>query len=176
MSDPHQLAVGLARAQARLTTACGARWWTAKFHKSALSGWMCYKADIQQLLKRPVLYSSRRMRRRRRGPTRVLHRDRHERARGVRTRRSDAGARPGRAALLARSLGLSRADRDPGLARCRRPLQADRGNDFTFDKGKAIYTSFGDEGGRESSRTFSDIMETAGLRPRFLSSEPMARR
>jgi hypothetical protein len=38
---------------------------------------------------------------------------------------------------------------------------------FSFGKGKAIYTSFGDEGGRESSRTFTDIMETAGLRPRF---------
>jgi hypothetical protein len=38
---------------------------------------------------------------------------------------------------------------------------------FSFGKGKAIYTSFGDEGGREGSRTFSDIMETAGLRSRF---------
>ncbi len=35
-------------------------------------------------------------------------------------------AGPGRAALLARPLGLSRAVRDPRLARCRGPLQADR--------------------------------------------------
>ena len=38
---------------------------------------------------------------------------------------------------------------------------------FTFGKGKAIYTSFHDEGGGEGGRTFSDILEAAGVRPRF---------
>ena len=38
---------------------------------------------------------------------------------------------------------------------------------FTFGKGKAIYTTFHDEGGREGNRAFSDILESVGVRPRF---------
>jgi hypothetical protein len=38
---------------------------------------------------------------------------------------------------------------------------------FAFGKGKAIYTTFDDEGGRERSRAFSGILEVAGVRPRF---------
>ena len=38
---------------------------------------------------------------------------------------------------------------------------------FTFGKGKASYITFQDEGGREGSRAFSDILEAAGVRPRF---------
>jgi len=42
---------------------------------------------------------------------------------------------------------------------------------FAFGKGKAIYAGFGDERGRESSRALSEILEAAGVRPRF----PLAR-
>ena len=38
---------------------------------------------------------------------------------------------------------------------------------FTFGKGKAIYNTFHDEGERKGSRAFSDILEAAGVRPRF---------
>ena len=38
---------------------------------------------------------------------------------------------------------------------------------FTFGKGKAIYTTFHDEGGHENSRTLSEILEAAGVRPRL---------
>jgi hypothetical protein len=38
---------------------------------------------------------------------------------------------------------------------------------FTFGKGRAIYTTFDDEGGIERSRAFSGILEAAGVRPRF---------
>jgi hypothetical protein len=37
---------------------------------------------------------------------------------------------------------------------------------FTFGKGKAIYTTFRDEGGRENSRTLGEILEAAGVQPR----------
>jgi hypothetical protein len=37
---------------------------------------------------------------------------------------------------------------------------------FTSGKGKAVYTNFRDEGGR-AGRFFSDILEAAGVRPRF---------
>jgi hypothetical protein len=38
---------------------------------------------------------------------------------------------------------------------------------FTFGKGTAVYTNFRDEGGRAAGRAFSDILEAAGVRPRF---------
>jgi hypothetical protein len=38
---------------------------------------------------------------------------------------------------------------------------------FTFGKGKALYTTFGDAGGREGSHAVSEILEAAGVRPRF---------
>jgi hypothetical protein len=38
---------------------------------------------------------------------------------------------------------------------------------FTFGKGKAIYTTFGDEGDREGTRALSEILEAAAVRPRF---------
>jgi Beta-galactosidase len=38
---------------------------------------------------------------------------------------------------------------------------------FTFGKGKASYIAFQDQGGREGSRAFSDMLEAAGVRPRF---------
>jgi len=38
---------------------------------------------------------------------------------------------------------------------------------FAFGKGRAIYTTFGDEGSRENRRAFSEILEAAGVRPRF---------
>jgi hypothetical protein len=38
---------------------------------------------------------------------------------------------------------------------------------FTFGKGKAVYTSFRDEAGGAEGRAFSEILEAAGVRPRF---------
>ena len=38
---------------------------------------------------------------------------------------------------------------------------------FTFGKGKAIYTTFRDEGGRENSGALGEILEAAGVQPRF---------
>jgi hypothetical protein len=38
---------------------------------------------------------------------------------------------------------------------------------FTFGKGKAIYNTLRDEGGRKGSRAFSDILEAAGVRRPF---------
>jgi len=38
---------------------------------------------------------------------------------------------------------------------------------FTFGKGKVIYTTFRDEGGRQNSRALGEILEAAGLQPRF---------
>jgi hypothetical protein len=38
---------------------------------------------------------------------------------------------------------------------------------FTFGKGKAIYTTFEEKGGREGSRALSEILEAAAVRPRF---------
>jgi hypothetical protein len=38
---------------------------------------------------------------------------------------------------------------------------------FTFGKGKAIYITFHDDGGREGGHAFSDTLEAAGVRPRF---------
>jgi len=38
---------------------------------------------------------------------------------------------------------------------------------FVFGRGKAIYTDFSDERGRDSSRALSEILEAAGVRPLF---------
>jgi hypothetical protein len=38
---------------------------------------------------------------------------------------------------------------------------------FVFGKGKAIYTALNDERGRRSSRALSEVLEAAGVRPRF---------
>src|SRR5262249_8750680 len=43
---------------------------------------------------------------------------------------------------------------------------------FTFGKGRAIYTTFDDEAGRERSRVFSDTLESVGVRPRFPLVQP----